>query len=431
MAGLARLCRSFEVIVRRMCTDLTLSRLAQAIALLVFMQAPSLGQTEMTTDLEFRGQGPNNICFSFAEEQMLKDVLCKSDCATNANSWHISIFDIIKLHTAEDIRAIPERIEKDRLKYTFQSGSRFVFPYHDKVTVRASKCTLERELFYFNRSLQTNPRGLPLREQLGDFFDDTLAGVSLISTIPELRELSAVLIRLSRESKSAPDFFEKAVSYTSCSDQVEIPRLRVSRELSRDETQIRSTIVAKLSEGRSIFAAVCSEALRSENGEGKICGGHAVVFKELRSSTEDPGTFEVRVVDSSFFSKRQRNPDGSIWIPLEVAVMSTRLNLNRIDGMRPKISKEFRDLRREAVLGIRSSHHTISRVILEDFLALDASEQAVALISLSHRLIQSQPGAGDDLAESFKVAVAREFQRQEAARQEPERYMGEGLFWFE
>lgn len=280
-------------------------------------------ENALSTDLNFRGQGRAALCYAFSEEQMLKDFTCKSNCENNASEWKYSIFDIARAHQKYWIKQY-NPIKADLSRDLFANGSSFVFPYNkvEITSVRASKCTLEREVFFLNRSQITNPkrRNEP-RDILADYLTRIYAEFkSGNATQPNIENTAIletwnILKSLANESRDEFDFLSKVIDFTKCSDRLPLPKFNVqSRDLA-DVTQIRDLVETNLKQGRSLYVGVCAEVLEKEVSGDEPCGRHAVVLRRY-----NPVTKEFLVVDSAFFSLRPRNTDGSNWIPASIVV---------------------------------------------------------------------------------------------------------------
>lgn len=293
-------------------------------------------ENALSTDLNYRGQGRAALCYAFSEEQMLKDFTCKTNCENNASEWKYSIFDIARAHQNYWIKQY-NPITNDLSRDLFANGSSFVFPY-DKVavtSVRASKCTLEREVFFLNRSQITNPKrdGEP-RDILADYliriYIEFKQGSASQPSIQNADVLTAwnTLKSLAVDSRDEFEFLAKVINFTKCNDRLPLPKTNVqSRDLS-DVGAITNLVKSSLIQGRSLYVGVCAEVLEQEKSGNEPCGRHAVVLRKY-----NPTKNEILVVDSAFFSLRPRNVDGSSWIPANIiieAIAKSGLDVQRI-----------------------------------------------------------------------------------------------------
>lgn len=280
-------------------------------------------ENALSTDLNFRGQGRAALCYAFSEEQMLKDFTCKANCENNASEWKYSIFDIARAHQNYWIKQY-NPIKADLSRDLFANGSSFVFPYSkvEIASVRASKCTLEREVFFLNRSQITNPkRGDEPRDILADYlvrvYTEFKLGHVTPPNIPNAAILETwnTLRSLANESRDEFDFLSKVIDFTKCSDRLPLPKFHVQARDLADVGQITALIETNLNQGRSLYVGVCAEVLEKEKSSDEPCGRHAVVLRRY-----NPAKKEFLVVDSAFFSLRPRNADGSSWIPASIVI---------------------------------------------------------------------------------------------------------------
>lgn len=287
-------------------------------------------------NLNFRGQGGSGLCYAFAEEQIIKDLICSGDCSTNADEWKLSIFDIAKVHQEKAIQYNPDMIIGDKMVDLTANGSSHFFPYLEMGTpsVRASNCTLEKELFYLNRSKLTNPDRLPFHEFVMDIYDRYSANNLSVSDIEPLISSAAVTLKeLATSSSDRLDFLTKTIEYSSCEDRVQIPEVELKREDHSEESKIKDVIMPLLKEGRSLYVGVCAEVIKSENNNDAPCSRHAVVLKGFSDPTCKGDQCQLGVIDSAFFSLRPMNDDGSAWVPLKVvaqAISKSSLDFQRI-----------------------------------------------------------------------------------------------------
>ena len=287
-------------------------------------------------NLNFRGQGKASLCYAFAEEQLLKDLNCSGDCSENADEWKFSIFDIAKVHQEKAVKDHPGFITGDVMVDLTTNGSSHVFPYSEMGTqsVRASKCTLEKELFYLNRSNDTNPNRLQFHDYVMGLYDRFSANTLSVSDIePFISSAAVKLKQLAASSSNRFDFLTKAIEYSSCEDRVQIPDVSVKKEDISDEEKIKELVLPLLKEGRSLYVGVCAEVIKSEKKDETPCGRHAVVLKGLSDPACTGNKCLVGVIDSAFFSLRPMNEDGSSWLPLKVvaqAISKSSLDFQRI-----------------------------------------------------------------------------------------------------
>lgn len=284
-----------------------------------FAQPGPAVENPRAVDLKFRGQGPNDICYSFAEEQFLKDKSCDENCDYNSAEWVFSIFDIARAHQKLRLISDPSIASENLDVELLSTGSSTLLPYERAgiISVRKSACTLERDLLLLNRSSVLNPahKGMP-----GFIAQLYVKLNSKVEPTPQLdgfdiQQSWKILKNLAVTSNNAKVFLAKAIDYSKCSDRVEIPKVKLRGADPADPKVIRELITNLLSSRKSLFVKVCSEVLQNEAGDDGRCGRHAVVLKAV---SEDYSL--VRVVDSAFFSRRPRSVDGSIWIPTDVVV---------------------------------------------------------------------------------------------------------------
>lgn len=302
----------------------------------------------LSTDLGFRGQGRASLCYAFSEEQVLKDVTCTdSNCDYNASEWKYSIFDIARIHQQLWIK-LGNRITADLSRDLLGNGSNAAFPYErvGAKNVRASKCTLEREVFFLNRSPISNPRrGEEPRDILADYliriYLELRSDRDRPSPFknPEIVETWSTLKNLALLAKDEFDFLSKVIDFTKCEDRLPLPRFKVESRDLVDRPEVQALLESRLLQKQSLYVGVCSEVLATETTDSNPCGRHAVVLRRF-----DPIKKEVLVVDSAFFSKRPRNPDGSNWIPEDVIVKAIVKSGEDARQIREKTKKQFAEM---------------------------------------------------------------------------------------
>lgn len=313
---------------------------AVAVLAPLFMSLTAVAQAfEQTqaSDLGFRGQGRSNACVAFGEEQMLRDIVCRqtgrTDCTENANQWTYSIFDLFARHRQYGQAVNPFGADLTAIEL-LDEGSFYTFPYAKETSVRAAKCTLEQEIFKYNREANPN-RERPVAQLRTVFFAvHRRQSLPFALTSGPYKKLGDLLTEFARTSASQQEFFEKVLQYRTCDDRLNLPAFEVGTERSADPRIIEATIVRELNRNRSVRASTCAEVFSSEKIEKKPCAPHVLVYKELRANN-------VRVVDSAFVSKRPRNSEGSIWIPLRVAVMAVKKAADDYTRKRAESRKEL------------------------------------------------------------------------------------------
>jgi len=344
-----------------------LSLAFMAIAVPSMVNAQVAVENALSTDLNFRGQGRAGLCYAFSEEQLLKDFTCRTNCENNASEWKYSIFDIARAHQIYWVKQY-NPIKADLSRDLFANGSSFVFPY-DKVavtSVRASRCTLEREIFFLNRSQITNPkRGDEPRDILADYliriYNEFKLGRATQPNIANADVLGAwnILKSLANESQNEFDFLAKVIDFTKCSDRLPLPKFNVQARDLADVGQITSLVESALNRGRSLYVGVCAEVLEKENSGDDPCGRHAVVLRRY-----NPVKKEILVIDSAFFSLRPRNTDGSSWIPASIvieAIAKSGRDVQRILAETKKQMAEqsqsidFAGLAKETTIGLKDA----------------------------------------------------------------------------
>lgn len=341
---------------------------ALAQAKLIEPAAPAV-EDPNSANLKFRGQGLANMCYAFAEEQMLKDITCKNECQMNANIWKLSVFDIAMAHQLKWRKDHPQTKEGNRVGESIANGSSAVFPYAEVGIneVRASSCTLERELFYFNRSKVINPDRLELSYFIRRLYDDFKLGKkSSTFESPELSSSWNTLREISKTAKDRDDFLTKTVAYSKCSEKIQIPRLSVHSETLTDLKEINSLIRQVLSRQKSLYVGICAEVLKYEKVDASPCGRHAVILKDVRKSecTQNTCEDEILVVDSAFFSLRTRNQDGSGWIPASIIIQAIAKSANDFEQIMKKASASI-DVSASAKSASRSTIDDIKKLLAQ------------------------------------------------------------------
>lgn len=364
--------------------------------------APAV-ENPSSANLKFRGQGLANMCYAFAEEQMLKDISCKDDCQLNANIWKFSVFDIAMAHQLRWRKDNPQTKEGHRVGESIANGSSAAFPYAEVgiSEVRASSCTLERELFYFNRSKVTNPDRLELSYFIRRLYDDLKSGKKNPTfESSELRSSWNALREISKTSKDRDDFLTKTVAYSKCSEKVQIPRLSVRSETLKDLEEINSLVRQLLSQQKSLYVGICAEVLKYEKVDPSPCRRHAVILKDIRKSECAQGTCkdEILVVDSAFFSQRTRNQDGSSWVPASVVTQAIGKSASDFEQIIKKASLAM-DASASAKLAARSTIDDIKKLLAQAPL-VDLKTQVVGFFQ---QYVQ-QIGGGDKELESKLLA---------------------------
>lgn len=304
-----------------------ISVICSAVIFCTTLRAQTAVEEPLDSDLSFRGQGRANLCFAFAEEQLLKDYLCAKDCENNSSRWQISVLDIARAHQQRWTKTISTPLKNLSLDM-LSTGSAFFMPFHELniSSVRDSACTLERDIFFLNRSKISNPK----REDLPTFLTSIFQAVKY-GADPELPFSRADLLAtwktlkaLARSAISTEDYLAKVIDFKKCEGRVVIPRFQLRSDNPSEPSKIIEVITKQLQLKRSLYASVCAEVLENEKLDDQPCGRHAVVLKAMRSTKCDKGRCdsEIQVVDSAFFSRRPRATDGSTWIPLSVVVNS-------------------------------------------------------------------------------------------------------------
>jgi hypothetical protein len=327
--------------------------------------------------LQFRGQGSTPWCFAFAEEQYLKDLICTGDdCEFNADRWVLSIFDIAKDHGFRSGKIYgEERVDFNMTQHLF-GGSHLNFPFvgeREEVKLRASHCTLEREVFRLIRDPSINPLGIGMYQMLSGVYENlkqngppnfeaiigeyervleqdaaseslrTSAEESLRLTrqaqatmqIPEMAEVYSVFEQIAVEVETSDEFIERVLSYSKCDDTVSIPGFKLEERLLTQVDEVSELLQDRLTIG-PVMAGVCAEVLADgERGE-QVCGGHAVTIKKQR-----PGFYLV--VDSAFFSPEPANDDGSQWIPKHIVHLAIAKNGEHIMTAQTRYEQQIAD----------------------------------------------------------------------------------------
>ncbi len=301
-----------------------------AVALLLLVSAhlhaaPALERGADDT-IKWRGQGPNPWSFAFAEEQLIKDQNClPKGCPANGNQWTVSIFDLVKTHAQTNAVKINLLLDKQgqNLKgaKSLFTGSVTSLPFESVNSLRASKCTLEQPVLRMNRSFSLNPNRLNLYDHLSNMHKkikaEGVAGVYDVDQKVELKSLQiqALMPHLETLAKASPDadtFVSKVIEFTSCADQVQIPKLEAIKKINTNEASIRAELSEILKLKKPVLLGVCSEVLEDDKTSA-TCSGHNVVAKDIKAN-------KVLINDSAFFSTEKRNADGSAWISLESLV---------------------------------------------------------------------------------------------------------------
>lgn len=189
---------------------------AISVAILVYISpamAENAVENALDRDFTFRGQGRANLCYAFAEEQLLKDSICTAngagDCEHNSIQWKLSIFDIAKAHQDNWIKGRgSQSIRGSFAVDLLTNGASDVLPFEELgiSSVSASRCTIEKEIFYLNRSQETNPNRLELAEYIKELYPKFKTG----SPLPQLdkfplavRSAFQVLAMLAHGAESA------------------------------------------------------------------------------------------------------------------------------------------------------------------------------------------------------------------------------------
>lgn len=298
-----------------------LDRLNSAIlltSLTIFGSFNASGISGNGVELNIHDQAGTKLCYAFSEEQMLRDLSCKKDCEHNIGEWKYSIFDIARAHQSHWLKTFKNSITADPSRDLLGNGSSFAFPYVEQnlKDVRASKCTLEKELFFLNRSQQSSPK-LIMADYLTQVYLEFAAGQNpnSPSQIPEIEEAWNILKTLAGESRDEYEFLEKTISFTRCPDRETIPPFKPVRRLLTEKDEIRKLIRLQLAKHRSVYVGVCEHVLKGENIDAGTCRAHAIVLKR-----RDKKTKSILIIDSAFISQGLQNLDGSIWLPEEVVV---------------------------------------------------------------------------------------------------------------
>ena len=301
---------------------------AAAILFLVSVNlhaAPALERGAEDT-IKLRGQGPNPWSFAFAEEQLIKDQNClPKGCPANAHQWTVSIFDLVKTHAKANAGKINLLLDNQGQNIkgakSLFTGSLTSLPFDSITSLRASKCTIEQPVLRMNRSFSLNPNRLSLYDHLSDIHKKIKAGgVASVYDADQKVELKALQIQAlmphldvaAKASADADTFVGKVIEFTSCSDQVQIPKLEAIKKINTNEAFIRAELIEILKLKKPVLLGVCSEILEDDKTSAS-CSGHNVVAKDVKGN-------KVLIVDSAFFSGGRKNADGSTWISLESLV---------------------------------------------------------------------------------------------------------------
>lgn len=288
--------------------------------------------------LSFKGQGTLNLCYAFAEEQILRDFTCQNDCTPlKANQWKYSIFDIAKIHQLKFFREHPQP-QLDPFEVAIDlttNGSAFVFPYEGTqiTSLRASKCTLEKEIIAINRSALFNPDKRPfwefvekLRTQITD------NSITLEDLTPLAGPKASTLVQLASESQSGSEYLSKIIEHTSCNDEYPLPSFTKGIHIPTSLEDTQNTIATQLKNNKPLILGVCAEIIEKEKlyGPTSQCFRHSIVANKLQDFDCEGGDCFVNIVDSAFFSKRKLNEDGSTWVPLRVVALANFKNVQNV-----------------------------------------------------------------------------------------------------
>jgi hypothetical protein len=369
-------------------------------------------------DLRFRGQGPNPWCYAFAEEQLIKDALCSgAECDGNAATLKYSIIDIADATAKRDDEKDPSAAASSFLpvdqKLFKGSGDFFSIGRFPNPAITRSECTLEPELFLWNRSLDFNPKKLDISQQINEFyshrrtygawgdrgavtinwmqsldsdkrlkpsqiaafkaayqidanrFADEKSKLEAAGLAPLMDQLDKIAEEEDAHAQNGEtSFADSVLKFRRCENRADLSKLIPRQTLLLKPEEIQEKIEQLTSQNKSLEVGICAEVVEHEEmGSLDYCGGHAIVVKKIRRINTG---IDLMVVDSAFFSPRPRNGDGSIWVPEAIVVMAAQKYAQHL-------AKTIADLESEQrkIISKNSSESALSQSKLET--ALDRS----------------------------------------------------------
>lgn len=292
----------------------------QWIVLLCLSYTTTTLATINITNINLRGQAHAPLCFAFAEEQLIKDKFCTQDCENNSSQWLISVFDIAQKHQEIKIKNNPNASKENLALSLLSNGSGQILPYTN-LTARASHCTLEKELFFMNRSTLINKK----QQQFAEFYMEAYAKYKRneepFPEIQSLSNVSAILSDIAKRSVDKYNFLQNIISFTRCDDVIQVPELKIQKAFPETDAEISTLIRNLLKQKKSVLASICGEVLSNENSGAKNCYVHSVVLKNIiNKCVSNNCSYEIQVVDSNFSSPRPQQSDGSVWIPENIII---------------------------------------------------------------------------------------------------------------
>ena len=309
----------------------------QFILLLCLSYATSAFATINITNINLRGQAHAPLCFAFAEEQLIKDKFCTQSCENNSAQWLISVFDIAKKHQEIRIKNNPNLRQENLALDLLTIGSGQILPYSN-LSARASHCTLEKELFFMNRTAFINKKNQKFAEfymdayakykRNEDPFLNTINSDALKQETQTLSYISAILSDIAKKSVDKYNFLQNIISFTRCDDVIQVPELQIQKAFPQTDIEISTLIRNLLIQKKSVYAGVCGEVLEKETTDSEKCLPHSVILKNINKCTNNNCSYEIQVVDSNFSSPRTQQSDGSVWIPENIIIAAiSKLNL--------------------------------------------------------------------------------------------------------
>ncbi len=320
----------------------------QFILLLCLSYATSAFATINITNINLRGQAHAPLCFAFAEEQLIKDKFCTQSCENNSAQWLISVFDIAKKHQEIRIKNNPNLRQENLALDLLTIGSGQILPY-SSLSARASHCTLEKELFFMNRSTFINKKN----QKFAEFYMDAYAKYKRNEDpFPETQTLSyvsAILSDIAKKSVDKYDFLQNIISYTRCEDVIQVPELQIQKAFPQTDAEITTLIRGLLIQKKSVHAIVCGEVLEKEKIGSEECLPHTVILKNINKCTNNKCSYEIQVVDSNFSSPRTQQSDGSVWIPENIIIAAISKHNLEIYKLEADDRKEIEKLRQSDI----------------------------------------------------------------------------------
>ena len=341
------------------------------------------------SDVPFRGQGPNPFCHAFAEEQLIKDALCSgTQCENNASLYQYSILEIVDVNAHKALKRSQDPAAA--LHQTRFWGMNDFFTLGDTLnpTIARSECTLEKDLFKWNRMREFNPAKQNLQGQLYDYlsfyrsfgpvasrlqwvadkrkeindnpywdadarrdalkfldesekaFAEYITQARIAGFVPLLTELDKLAAEeLREEGEKNTNWMDRVFAYRKCDARADLRHLKPKFLMTADMKTIQTTIKNLVTKNKSVMLGLCSEVLETEKlGDPNKCGGHSLVAKRRR---QVGNRIELLIVDSAFFSPRPRNADGSMWIPESVVYTAVQKYGARVLKTLAELRKHF------------------------------------------------------------------------------------------